>query len=146
MHYNIDGILYRVYATGGICLILGIVCLILSKNRKQSKRIKVDFIIAVMMIIFAFAYIGSHIYMSINPSILMNEGYFVEVYRDSTAAPPLPFTYKYRFTSSSNKNRVFYLDSFSKKDIYPEDFLEGEKYRIFYEKNTNIILKVEEIS
>ena len=146
MDYNTSGIVYRIFAVYGIIFILGIVCLLLSKFSKNTPK-KTEFIIAVIMILFSLVNIGTHIYRAVHPSVLINEGCFIEEYRDSREAPPLPFTYKYVFTSStSDKKQAFYLDTFSKKNICPDGFLTEEGYRIFYEKNTNIILKVEKIS
>ena len=55
------------------------------------------------------------------------------------------FNIKFTFDGGENLNPSFELDAFSKKKIYSEDFEKESKYKIFYEKDTNIIVKVEKI-
>lgn len=70
------------------------------------------------------------------------DGRFVEYYRTSVVAPPLPFTSKYVFLNDKGEKQICYLDSFSKKKIIPFQLEEGKKYTIFYETGTNIIVQV----
>lgn len=52
---------------------------------------------------------------------------------------------EYCFTNGTELKPVFCLDIFSKKQIYPDDFVEGKKYRIYYTEMGNVIVKVEEL-
>ena len=38
------------------------------------------------------------------------------------------------------------IDVVTKQDIFPETFKEGENYKVYYEKETRIIVKVEMLS
>ena len=50
-----------------------------------------------------------------------------------------------RFANPNIAVAVFYLDVLTRKEIYPDDFSTEQKYRIFYEEESDIIVKVEEI-
>ena len=69
----------------------------------------------------------------VNPKVESYTGYFVEEYRDSRVSPPLPYTFAYVFCDgSSNPKPIYHMDVFSKREIYPEDFIEGQWYTIYY--------------
>ena len=60
-------------------------------------------------------------------------------------APPLPFTDEYVFWNGEGKRQVFYLDIFSKKEIFPNEFVSDQKYTIYFDEFTNVITKVESV-
>ena len=83
----------------------------------------------------------------VNPKVESYTGYFVREYRDSQVSPPLPYTFAYVFCDgSSNPKPIFNLDIFSKKEIYPEDFVENQWYTIYYVDliDSSTIVAVEE--
>ncbi len=84
-------------------------------------------------------------YKTVMPDIVSCEGAFVYEYRDSRVAPPLPLTAGYVFdVVDEEDNLVFYLDVYSKKKIYPYEFIENKTYKVYYEKDTKIIVGIEE--
>ncbi len=142
MIYNTSGITYRIYTNGLIILILSIVVLLiyfLSKKTSDARPLK-TLIIAICGILFSVGYISYFSLQSINPDVEVCEGKFIEEHRAGTRAP---FTNSYDFDIFEERNIRLYLDIFSKKEIFPENFAEGESYRIAYQKDTKIILSVE---
>ena len=87
----------------------------------------------------------SLIYVSkiVFPDVSSYTGEFVYSHRNSRVAPPLPFTTKYVFWNGEGKKQPFYLDSFSKKEIFPYEFESGQKYTIYFDEFTNVIVRVE---
>ena len=141
--YNLSGIAYRIW---GVCGIISLMCLITVItsiwNEKKRKEI-----IIVCVVAFLYCCIDGFNYFSIlqNPDIQVFEGAYCEGYRDSRVAPPLPFTSCYRFVDTEGNNGNFYLDTFAKKEIYYEDFVVGDLYRVYYESETDIIVKIDHI-
>ena len=95
----------------------------------------------------AFAIGMSLIYASriVFPDVSSYTGEFIESHRNSRVAPPLPVTSEYVFWNGEGKRQVFYLDVFSKKEIFPSEFEVHQKYTIYYDEFTNVIIKVEAI-
>jgi hypothetical protein len=124
-------------------LIIGIASLLSSKFWKPQSRKLSSVIIAICITLYAISYISVFSVKAVNPVIASCEGYFVREYRDSSKGP---FTYSFVFDDGVGADKRFHLDSFSKKDIFSDDFIEGEMYQIIYEKDTRIILRVEQIS
>lgn len=75
------------------------------------------------------------------PSISVHEGFFIEERSEFHSF----FGMEYVFSNEDGLKPIFYLDIFSKKEIYPKEFVKDEMYRIFYEEKTEIIVWVEKI-
>ena len=84
----------------------------------------------------------SHVSVITNPDIVTHEGKLIQVRRGGVVL----FGKEYVVENGNDKNEVFYLDTFSKKKIYADEFEVGEIYRIQYEKTTKIIVKVDRVS
>lgn len=139
--YNFSGIYYQMKSNAIIFAVLGVVFLIFSKCWNVDKRNTKEMIIGLVCVILA---ISSVVYYSIiikKHKISTHEGYYVSEQR----ASPYILKMEYCFSNGNKRRPVFYLDVLSKKKIYPEDFNSKQKYRIFYETKTNIIVRVEEI-
>ena len=68
---------------------------------------------------------------------------FVEEYRDSSVAPPLPYTNGYVFEEAGKANSIIvYLDVFSAKKIILEALVPGEMYTVWYSSEDNIIVQL----
>lgn len=143
--YNLNGILYRLFATCFVLFILGAIVLIISKFWDKEKADIACMRGAILSIVIILVGSSFYIYKYVNPTIEIHEGYFVEEYRDSSVAPPFPFSYCYVFTDGDNLKPSYYMDVFSRKDIYPDDFSTECRYRIYYEESTGIIVRVEQI-
>lgn len=140
--HNTSGMLYRIIAVGLVLLILGIFCFAISKRVKKPNWKSV---IGIGIILFSLAYIAFFTYKFKNPSISTYEGYYMRMYRDSTVAPPLPFTYAYVFDNEESEAKTFYLDTFSKKAIIQSELSSNIIYRITFDQQTKVILKIEPI-
>ncbi len=139
--YNLSGIYYQIKSNCAIYLIFGIIFLILSKfwtvTEKNVKQL-IGGIICILLAIGSIVYYGNVI---MHPKISSHDGYFCSEHRVNTRILKM----EYSFSNPQGRKPVFYLDVLSKKDIYPHDFQTNIKYRIFYETETNIIVKVEVI-
>lgn len=139
--YNLGGIYYQMKSDAILYIVLGVVFLILSRCWNMDKRNTKEMIIGVVCIVLA---IGSIIYYSIiinNSRISTHEGYYVSEQRVNTYI----LKREYCFSNEDETKPVFYLDVLTKKEIYPENFDSNQKYRIFYEEKSDVIVKVEEI-
>ena len=106
-----------------------------------SPRISVDLLFIVFAICLGLVY-SSRILI---PDVSSYTGEFIESHRNSRVAPPLPVTYEYVFWNSEGKRQVFYLDIFSKKELFPYEFVSDQKYTIYFDEFTNVITKVEAV-
>ena len=138
---NYDGIIYRIWAVGGIFVLLGITLLLMGRFWSKSHRDKKLLKAALIPLVAAVLSITFFLYKYVNPAVMQHEGCFVRTNRKSGA----PFQYEFVFTAKNPKdpNPIFYLDSFSKRKIFPREFDKNVRYRIYYEETTKIILGVE---
>lgn len=147
MVYDVGGLFYRVWWQGFAALLIsGLVLLIviIFQRRKKSKKDrkqanKKDFIIPIIAMIVSSAYMFFFLYKANHPKIISHEGYFVRENRHRG------MEWEYCFTNGDEKKKIFYIDSFTRKDIYAEDFSSEIRYRVYYEEDTKIILRIEEI-
>ena len=86
-----------------------------------------------------------HRYASPHKDYSSYTGEFIETHRNSRVAPPLPFTDEYVFWDGEGKRQVFYLDIFSKKEIFPYEFVSDQKYTIYFDEFTNVIVNIETV-
>lgn len=142
--YNFSGVLYRVWGVCGVILALGIVCILVEKPWEKNVKIqdcKLGLIISAVAICLGLIYVSRVVF----PGVSSYTGEFIETQRNSRVAPPLPFTDEYVFWNGEGKRRVFYLDIFSKKEIFPYEFVSDQKYTIYFDEFTNVITKVEAV-
>jgi hypothetical protein len=123
-------------------LILGVVCILFNKPWAKSFKIqdcKLGVIIIAIAVCMGLVYASRIAF----PDVSSYVGEFVDVHRNSRVAPPLPITYEYVFWDGEGEKKVFYLDVFSKREIFPDEFVNDQKYKIYYDEFTNVIIKVE---
>ena len=139
--YDISGLYYQMKVDSIVFVIVGILFLVDSHfwtlNKIKKKDLCVSLICCVISIYFLIYY---HNVIS-DLKVSVHEGEFVEEHRES----PYLFRMEYCFTTKNGLKPLFYLDVFSKKKIYPNDFEEGTRYRVYYEQKTNVIIKVEKL-
>ena len=144
MVYNLSGLYYRFIS---ICVLMFAISMILLllwflRWKKEGKRILYIAIAGIVgSLIFSF-YLLDDIK---NLKVEVYEGVFEEERRETHGTGFLPFNGRFTF-SSEDSRKSFELDVFSKKKIFPDDFVEGKQYRIFYEKDSKIIVGVEELT
>lgn len=143
--WNFGGILYRVWAVGGIILLLGAACLLVSKIGREDFN-KDCCIAGVFCSVVGIAAMIYFLFCMFFPQVSSIQGTFTQKYRNSRVAPPLPFTYEYTFYDDDGFAGAFYLDTFTRKEIIPQGFILNEEYIVYYEARTNVIVGVEMVT
>lgn len=143
MEYTLSGIAYRLWSPSAVLLMLGILCVLVSWHKKPKRNME-GVIVGTLTILWGLGLVIYYGNCLINPKIESVTAEFTHEARNSRVAPPLPFTMEYEF--NSGKFYEFYLDAFSKKEIFPEDFVEGSQYTVYYEERTQIIVRIDRIS
>ena len=127
--YNYSGIWVRIWGVCGIILLLPIVSWLFHCPWKKKVRIqgmKTEIIAVIGVIVLTLYYLSRIVF----PNVASYTGTFESSYRDSSVAPPLPVTYGYCFWNGEGKKPIFYLDIYSKRKIFPEEFKEAQEYTI----------------
>ncbi|WP_418463359.1 hypothetical protein [Frisingicoccus sp.] len=140
--YNLDGIYYYMTAKVFAYLAGGILGLLLSRFCKYSKNeIRVLIVGGILLIVFSAKQFIFYRQVLQNPEICFFEGQYKEEHRSHDVV----WAMDYGFVRDNGDRKWVHLDYKTKKNIFPEDFEKGPQYRIYYEKETNIIVKVEEL-
>ncbi len=139
--YNFSGLYYIMIIYGGICGVLGVIFILTSRFWNTKKRNVKELVFGIVgMVLFIF-FVSRQAYAIYESDIGVCEGSFVDEYRESKSI----FRTEYCFEEKSGEKPIFYLDTFSKKKIYPEEFIKGDLYKIHFEKKTKTIVKVEKL-
>lgn len=140
--YNFSGIWYKILGTFGLMVLMAIIIILFEKPWSKSFNIKkCKFaIVAILIAVSSSIFYTTRI---ISPDVSSYTGTYVESHRTFSYASPLPFNYKYVFWNGEGKKPMFYLDAFSKKEVCPDGFEEGNTYTVYYDEWTNIIVAVE---
>ena len=139
--YNYSGIVYRLWAVCGVFAIIGVLCILfawIGTNKPDRRGVGIGTAMIILSLMMSIKYIGC----LLNPEVESFTGTLYEITRDSTEAPPLPFTMEYSFFDENGNPHSFYLDTFSKKNMLSSDFVVGTEYEICYDTKTNIIVDV----
>ena len=128
--YDYSGVWFKIWGLSGTIFLLGVLCLIFKKNKKYGC---IGIFLAISLALLNFASIAK-------PSVSEYNGEFIEEHRNGRSV----FSYEYTFWNGDGNKEVMYLDVFSKKRIYPSDFIRGHIYKVYYDKSTRIILKVDD--
>lgn len=142
--YNFSGLYFRIWGVNSFLFLLGVVLIIFERPWKKGVIWK-DLLLGVVSVAVAVCLSCVHLSHIYNPDVLTYTGEFISSNRASRTAPPLPVTYEYVFSNGIGKNKVFYLDIYSKREIYPDDFVEDNQYIIYYDDFTNVIVHVDEV-
>ena len=142
---NYEGIVYRIWAVGGVFVLLGIFGLVIAGIGRISFDKECFFMGILAILLGLYAGIEHTVYLH-SPKVESFQAELYRQYRDSSTAAPLPFTWKYMFYDEIGQLYAVYLDTFAKKKIFPEDFQVGEVYKVYYEDHSDIILGVEKVS
>lgn len=140
--YNFSGIWFRIWGVRGILFLAGIVLLLLEKpwsHHFSLKKCKIALLAITCSVLLGFFYA----YRIFFPDIASYRGEFLNSHRVPNEAPPLPVTYEYVFWNGEGLKQPFYLDIFSKKEIFPDEFQPEQDYRIYFDMFTDVIVKVE---
>lgn len=140
--FNFSGVFYRIWGVCGVILILGVVYILLNRPWARNVKIK-DCKLGLVMIAAAIGLSLLYASRIVFPGVSSYTGAFIDSHRNSRVAPPLPLTNEYVFWNGEGKKQTFYLDIFSKKEIFPDDFVSDRKYTIYFDEFTNVIVQVE---
>ena len=140
--YNLGGIYhqmkYDAIFFGGI----GIIFLICSHFWNGKKRNIKELSIGLFCCICSVCTIGYYTYVIQNLKIDTCIGTFAEELREN----PYLVRKIYCFIDDTEKSKLsFKLDILTKKDIYPDEFQKGNEYKVYYDRRTKVIVKVEEV-
>lgn len=150
---DLSGIWYRVYAEVPLIFLTGVIIFafdIAAIRKKHKKGIKAGIENTLSCLIGLAAICGSvilcahYVQIATTPDVSSMDCIFLEQYRDSMVAPPLPFTDGYVFREMDEADStIVYLDCFSAKKIVPQELLKREKYTVWYTSSENIIVRLE---
>lgn len=107
------------------------------KLRKKEKRIKIEVISALCLPLCLISFAGFYAYKSHNPTIAYQDLYYL--YRSSYRGD-----IDYIFTVNKNSKKLSFKMP-NKEEIYPDNFSKENSYRVYYEKSTKYIVRIEEI-
>lgn len=139
--YNLSGLYYQLKTNVLVFGTVGLLFLLCSRFGILEKRNVKELLIGVICCILCVCSIGYHVYVINNFTVSVHEGTFIEEHREN----PYLFRMEYCFSNEEGLKPLFYLDIFSKKEIYSAKFEKDVIYRIYYEEKTNVIVKVEKL-
>ena len=139
--YNFGGIYYEMRRIVGFSALVGVMCLLSSKFWNVHKRNMKDMVFGLVCIIWAIFEFVDYSNILAYPKILIHEGYYDSENRSSRRLCRMA----YCFSNEKGLKLVFNLDIWTKKEIYPKDFNKKQKYRIFYEEETDTIVRIEKM-
>lgn len=137
--YDFSGVYYQMLSDCIVYISAGVVFLLMSKFWKKTKRNNKMLVLGMVGAALTVVSIAYYSHAINQAKVLMYEGYFSTEHRASKHI----MKNEYVFLNEEGLDAVFYLDVLSKKKIYPKEFSKQTQYRIFYEKETNYIVKVE---
>ena len=121
-------------------LILGITVVLLSKRVNTQKRKIPMMFVSIAIIIGAIFMLSQLMPALISPEIEMLEGVYTDTYKPTSGAH---WTRTLYFDIGESDDISLTLDVFSMHKILPV-MEEGQLYRVWYEANTEIIVKCEQ--
>ena len=142
--YNFSGVIYRIWAVCGFIFLLGLLIVIFQQPWRKPRKLK-EYAASLLLICSAVFFASIYASRIVFPKIEVYTGEFVSSHPDHRVAPPLPFTNEYVFWNVEGKKQAYYLDVFSKKEIFPYDFEKYQVYTIYFDDFSNVIVKVEKI-
>ena len=145
--YDFSGLIFRIWGCYGFMILLGAICFPwkIFKGKKLEKRNKQGLLAAALNWGLGLVFIAITIISMAHPNVASYTGVYLSSRDDSRSAPPLPVTMIYVFRDDFGNRKGFDLDDFSKRKIYPAKFERGKRYTIYYDKFSEVIVRVEEV-
>ena len=120
-----------------LILFADIACYILSKKKRNHNKLNKKNLLALIVLIVICLSLGLNDAIRIvEKDVCVYTGEYLKEYRH------FGLQSRYYF-GKTDDNKVFYMDVFSKSEIYPYSFEEEEQYAIYYDRDTSIIVRVE---
>ncbi|MBQ3068368.1 MAG: hypothetical protein IJD01_00275 [Clostridia bacterium] len=130
---SVEGLLERLWDRGVLFLLIGVVLLLVSRFWNTEKRSWKLLLAAGALIVYSLANIVFYAYKASNPTIESCVAPYSRQYSPK-GATDIEFVFG---------NKSYYLDSTLTKEVFPEELIVGKNYRIYYDKETKVILAVE---
>ena len=137
--YNFAGLYHRIWSVSGKLLFIVAICIFFEKPWKKKFTIKkycYELVATVLAIGYALVMLSRICF----PDVMSYTGEFCYANNDSSI---ISYNNKYVFKNGKGEKSLFYLDDSSQKQICPDEFNEGESYRIYFDSLTKVIVKVE---
>lgn len=138
--YDLSGLYYEMIINGLIFGIVGLEFLFFSKFWMDEKNIK-DLMLGLFLIVLCISFLCYHSYVISDLEISVYEGIFIDENREN----PYLFRMEYCFGDKGKEKTLLYLDIFSKKKLYSDEFEKDVMYKIYYEEKTDVIVKIEKL-
>ena len=142
--YNLNGLVYRMWNPRLYFLVGGIVLLVFYLTDPRQKRKRKTLIISIGAMILSVLSCGYYWLKVQNPKISSFDGTFCYYHSESR---PRPLNQSFTFlpvpSHPGDLKQSFYLDIRSKKEIFPDELVEGGLYRIYYEETCNVIVRID---
>ena len=142
--YNLSGLVYRMWNPSLYFFVGGIVILVFHFIKPPQKRERKTLLIGIGAIILSVLSCGYYWLKVQNPQISSFDGTFCYYHSEShPRALNQSFTFLPFPSHPDDLKKDFYLDIRSKKEIFPDELVEGELYRIYYEETCNVIVRID---
>ena len=142
--YNLNGLVYRMWNPSLYFLIGGIVLLVFYLTDPRQKRKRKTLIISIGAMILSVLSCGYYWLKVQNPKISSFDGTFCYYHSESRPrALNQSFTFLPFPSHPDDREKYFYLDVRSKREIFPDELVEGGLYRIYYEETCNVIVRID---
>lgn len=140
--YNLDGIYYYMEVQFLASLIVGILGIVFSLFSKWPKKeIRFSVVLGLLLIVLSVDRFVFYRRVLAEPKIEFFEGQYKKEYRSNDCV----WAMDYEFNEDDGTPRWVLLDNQTKKKIFPDEFEKGAKYKIYYEEETRIIVRVERL-
>jgi hypothetical protein len=138
----IQGILVRLWCSCGLVVFIGAFCLLILWVEKEKKT---EIVVTGYLCILLGLGMGiwySHALLNTKEQTV--SGTFLYDQKKTDALPPLALCREYFFEIEQGETVGLYMDSYVKKQLYPNGFEAGMTYWITYEERTDLILEIED--
>ena len=141
--YDLSGLAYRMWSSLSL-FAAGVVLLLLCWRDPRKKHQRGTLILGIGAMILSVLSCGYYWLKVQNPQISSFDGTFCYYHSESRPrALNQSFTFLPFPSHPGDLKQSFYLDIRSKKEIFPDELVEGELYRIYYEETCNVIVRID---
>ena len=140
--YNFSGLIVMILGIFGLMFLLGVVCILIEKPWKKGVKLK-KYLLGIVVVAIAVCMSLVLVHHIVVPNVSSYTGEFVKTNRTSRGGRFLPIFDQYIFWNGEEKRQTYYLDVFSKKEIFPGELEEGKVYTVYFDEYTNTIVRVD---
>lgn len=141
--YDLSGLAYRMWSSLSL-FAAGVVLLLLCWRDPRKKHQRGTLILSIGAMILSVLFCGFYWLKVQTPQISSFDGTFCYSHNESRSRPlNQSFTFLPFPSHPGDLKKSFYLDIKSKKEIFPDELVEGGLYRIYYEETCNVIVRID---